>query len=128
MRVRFSPGAPNMDTVYYFGCYDRAGHYLWNSRLRKEYEDIKGLPWGYKIDGGLCPEGARGEEGRATINVLDGWTALSFCDRSVDDRPGSNSSFIAKGVYTFEQMCDIAKKTFPEIWGRFKFKIVFIRV
>ena len=67
-------------------------------------------------------------EGLAKLhNRRDGngeyWTALAFWDCSVDERPGSNSVFILEGLYNFEQALEIAKKTFPTIFKRFKFEI-----
>jgi len=76
-----------------------------------------------RIDGGLCPKGAQ-IEGKALIHYKDGWTALSFWDRSVDMRGNSNSNFLADGKFTFEQMVEFAYQNFPEVTRRYKFSIV----
>lgn len=106
--------------VYYFGCNERAGHFLWDPSLFLTQNDDK-IPW-RNIDGGLCPKNKE-VEGEALLHVKDGWTAISFWDRSVDKRGACNSSFIAEGVHTFDEMCKIAQEKFPKVWGRFPFKI-----
>jgi len=110
-------------TPYYYGCYRGAGHYLWDINLSKVYGVEKIIPWGYKVDGSLCPKGVQ-IEGRALITFLSGWTAMAFWDRSVDDRPGSNSVFLSSSRHTFGAMCNMAESVFSEIWKRFTFKIV----
>jgi hypothetical protein len=99
-----------------------------NGRLRyttEEYEFTEKNPWGYKIDSGLCLKTVGYEiEGIASIHQKDGWTALSFWDRSIDDRHKSNSNFLAEGTFNFEEMLAISKKHFPEIFERFKFEVV----
>jgi hypothetical protein len=114
--------------VFYFGCYDDKGHYALAAdglglRYSAEERDfVKNNPWSYKIDGGLCRSWPQ-TEGEALIHHKDGWTALSFWDRSIDSRPGSNSNFLAEGTYTFAEMVEIATKNFPSIMKRFKFPV-----
>jgi len=119
-------------TIYYFGCWNHSGHYLYQpggtSLIAEGF-----IPWGYHIDGGLCPGKRRGLkawqtpeiqiEGQASLTKKDGWTALSFWDRSTDHRMNSNSNFVAMGDFTFDEMIKLAKQYFPEIMGRFKFEI-----
>jgi hypothetical protein len=108
--------------VYYFGMHrpepDRT---LGECRATSYFTERN--PWGYAIDGGLCPKGPE-IEGRALIHHKDGWTAMSFWDRSVDHRGKCNSSFLAEGTFTFEEMLAIAREKFPRVVGRFKFEIV----
>jgi hypothetical protein len=86
------------------------------------------------IDGGYCPgvdpnrkhawqTPDHQPEGLAKLTHKDGWTLLSFWDRSVDKRNNSNSNFIQEGEFTFEQMVEQAKEKFPGIWERFKFEV-----
>jgi hypothetical protein len=81
-------------------------------------------PWGLKIDGSLAPDAIGQIEGLALLHHKDGWTAVAFWDRTGDHRGGSNSVFLAKGEFTFDEMLDLAREAFPEIMKTFKFKIV----
>ena len=58
-------------------------------------------------------------EGLARLHHLEGWTALFFWDRSVDSKCNSNSTFLFRGLYTFQEVCDLAYQRFPSIWNRF---------
>lgn len=121
--------------IYYFGCVERAGHFLWTPGPRDALRDT--TPWGPCPDGTLCPHpnprcefntnhfGCKCEqhEGIALLHHKDGWTALGFWDRSVDKRGGCNSNFLAEGIYTFEQMIDLATQHYPAIVSRYKFEI-----
>lgn len=96
--------------VYYFGCDGQAGHYM----HLPTWDFCRNNPWGYSIDGGLL----KGMKERFVLTHNDGWTALSFVDNTVDKRPGSNSSFLAEGEWTTEQMFDIAWRYFPQVAKR----------
>ena len=115
--------------VYYFGCRNDSGHYLWDRQRRSvEYWDrlahasISPVPWP-RLDGELC-DGGYGVQGRARLHHKDGWTALAFADRSIDKRPGSNSAFFFEATFDFEQAVAAARQHFPEIVERFPFEIV----
>ena len=121
--------------VLYFGCNrDSAGHYFWQADkwTFSSSEAFTKLPWGYDIDGRLCPysEGKkevprnRQIEGLARRHFKAGWTAIAFWDRSVDGRFGSNSVFLVRGGHSFERVCELAKFHFPRTWERFQFEIV----
>lgn len=124
--------------MYYFGCSklkprDPVGHYLHDNNLRHDWDVEKGLPvlWrNGKIDGGFAarvyqPNGDSIEapQGQARWMMCQGWTLISFWDRTGDSRPGSSSTFISKEHLTFEQMVAIAKEEFPQIWNRFNFEV-----
>ena len=109
--------------VYYFGCIREAGHYMFKPNHSTDYDFTISNPWGYGIDSKLCPKD-NDIEGHALIHKKDGWTALSFWDRSVDKRGGCNSNFLAEGDFTFDEMIALAKEKFPNVMGRFTFKIV----
>src|SRR5689334_1590601 len=121
--------------AYYFECWKDAGHYLFGSKGRTVYHEEKRLlPQALQTpDGTLAPArrdpaGNIREEaaqGVAALHHIDGWTALSFWDRSVDHRGGSNSTFILRGVHSFEEAESLARKAFPQVWARFTFKVVF---
>lgn len=123
--------------MVYFGPWERAGHFLHDeSGFRLDSRELNALPWKeWDIDGKLqpgCfphPRDGRWEhsgpenEGEALLHHKDGWTALSFWDRSVDTRGACNSTYIAEGVFTFEQMVEMAKARFAERWNRMRFAV-----
>ena len=110
--------------MLYFGPWAEAGHFMlkedgaWATK-----EQVARLPWGqYEPDGSLQPEGQQ-NEGEALLHHKDGWTALAFWDRTVDTRGNSSSTYIAEGVFTFEQMVEMAKTRFAVRWNKMKFKV-----
>jgi len=121
-------------TIYYFGCWSLSGHGMYHAGGRPVRDGEHATPWGYRdLDCGLCPGINHRHkawqtpevqiEGQANLTKKDGWTALSFWDRSTDHRMNSNSNFVAMGDFTFDEMIKLAKQYFPEIMGRFKFEI-----
>lgn len=122
--------------MFYFGPWDQAGHYFFDvDGLRPHSSQIARCPWTEnEIDGVLQPGCAltRGGywthtgpelEGKALVHYKDGWTALSFWDRSVDSRPASNSTYIVEGTVAFEQMVEFAKKSFAARWNKMSFEV-----
>lgn len=123
--------------MFYFGPWERAGHFLFDEHGRSvRDEDRRGLPWNEwkgEIDGKLqphlqhckrqaycrCPE----PEGVALLHHKNGWTALSFWDRSVDSRGACNSTYFAEGIFTFDEMVAMAKARFAERWNKMRFKV-----
>jgi len=113
-----------MGDVFYFGCVETAGHYMHNTHLRSVHE-VGDMPWGpYGQDGKLPPQGGPQVEGQAMLHHKDGWTALSFWDRSVDTRGGCNSNFFFRGTYEFAEVVALARTAFPKVWARFQFDVV----
>lgn len=123
---------PEIATVeaYYFGCQRESGHYWWPSEYAhgrvtdRDARLIVGPNIHPKIDSGFCPK--RDVQGHAKLTEVEGWTILSFWDNSVDRRPGSSSSFVARGIWTFDAMKAIAEAQFPRVWRRFTFAIVLV--
>lgn len=110
--------------IYYFGCIGDAGHYMHGPRgERRERQIFDRNPWGHGVDGGLCAPGPQ-VQGRALLHHKDHWTALAFWDRSVDDRSGSNSVFLAEGDFDFGHMLQLAHEHFPQVFARFTFEVV----
>jgi hypothetical protein len=122
--------------VFYFGCMGGKGHRLYDAD-GEDMHRIVTTPWGNQIDGELAPDGlvlrkvGEGEkmqpEGRALLHHKDGWTALGFWDRSGDSRFNSNSNFLVRGTYTFDEMLALAKAQFPGIFATIKFPITEIK-
>ncbi|SRR5580765_4925626 len=96
-----------MDKVYYFGCDDEIGHYMFLPGMKTDWQFCRTNPWGFNIDG-LC-----GGSGDWLILQKDGWTVITKSDYSVDTRPGSNCAFLAEGDFSKEQMKELALKYFP---------------
>lgn len=123
--------------MFYFGPWDGAGHYLTDERGRHVRDDERDtLPWNEwrgEVDGKLQPHGesCNGRpycgcdqpEGVALLHHKNGWTALSFWDRSVDKRGGCNSTYFAKGTFTFDQMVEMAKTRFAYRWNKMNFDV-----
>lgn len=126
---------------FYFGCWREAGHHLWHQGSEghpyKDWRANNGLlgvsihsrnptkgeiPWGYSLDGGLL-KGRSLRQGEAVVEQRDGWTALSFWDRSVDSRPGSSSTFVFDTLLTPEAALAAAREAFPPIFERFSFPV-----
>lgn len=127
-----------MANCYYFGCVGGPGHYFYGPDGRSLYGDeyrAHACPWReHEIDARLQPHRTGCDkraycgcgsmpEGQAVIHHKDGWTALSFWDRSVDGRSGCNSNFFIEGTYEFSAMLQLAREKFPSILARFTFEI-----
>lgn len=121
--------------MVYFGPYREAGHFFFDENgWQLMRDEVRKLPWQYELDGTLQPGQVlwRGHwvqrgpmiQGEALLHHKDGWTAISMWDSSVDTRPGCSSTYIAKGIFTFDEMIAMAKERFPERWNRMKFPVV----
>jgi hypothetical protein len=76
--------------------------------MRSGYE-----PPSYEVPQGLCAH-----------LIHDGWTVISFWDRSADRRGACNSAFVVHEVVRdFDEMTRRAKETFPTIYARFPFTL-----
>jgi len=110
--------------VFYFG-FLGSGHHLYDFHGEDAHREVT-TPWGYYIDGKLCPQVKDKYEpqGIALLHHKDGWTAIGFWDRSGDTRYGSNSNFLVLGEYTFDEMLALAKAQYPGVFKRMKFSVV----
>jgi len=79
--------------ILYFGCLVHKGHFM-HDRTDIYYGDRKWdkTPWGVHIDGGML-KGKPYDQGVIYFEQRDGWSAVAFCDYSIDSRPGSHSIF-----------------------------------
>ena len=129
---------------YYFGVWDQPGHYTFNRHRQGVHPsatpgEVPTFLASERMDQRFCRnEGGqyKGDEpeGLARLTVLeinerpfDGqkWTILGFNDRSGDSRPGSNSAFVARGVFSFRDMLNIARVQYPTLWSRMTAKFEF---
>lgn len=114
--------------VYFWGCWnDSKGHYLWRPTPTR-YESLRhnGLvPW-KEVDGTLTPQHVDQRhqvEGETVLHHCDGWTALAWWDRSVDNRGGSNAAIFARGTHDFDAMIALGKLHFPGVMVRFRYEL-----
>lgn len=121
--------------MFYYGPWEQPGHFLFDEAGFKVGHNP--IPWGYSIDGVLQPgcylDRCRWEhrgpqnEGEALLHHKDGWTALCFWDRSVDERMGCNSNYFAKGIFTFQEMILMASTWFAKRWNVMKFQVKLVK-
>lgn len=116
--------------AYFFGCWKECGHVLRDKHGYSvgEYGKNK-LPADFPIkpdslDGSLLYGIKEQIEGRTVLSHIGNWTIISFWDRSVDKRPGSNASFVIRGKKTLDEAKEIAKAEFPSIYNRFTFPLI----
>lgn len=138
-----TPEVKTNPRMFYFGPWDRAGHYFFDERGRNiDVYKIAGFPFGHRgdrvmVDGRLQPGSpdpndrlrrrTRPEiEGEALLHHVNGWTALCFWDRSVDKRGACNSNYFAEGNFSFEEMVAMAKTRFAQRWDRMGFEVVLV--
>lgn len=115
--------------VLFFGCMERAGHYLWSSETWKASKDEeRDCPWklysrprldpptrkSHEYDGESPWEASMAQvQGEAVLSYVGGWTRLGWADRSVDSRSGSHANIIAEGTHSFDEMMALARARFP---------------
>lgn len=103
----------------YFGCYQQAGHYLFQEGMRGQYYD-RAIEKLTRFDGMLAPQDSTLPY-IATVSRLEGFgvSALSFWDYSVDKRGGCNSIFFAPYLdISPSAFIHDAAARFPEVWAR----------
>lgn len=113
-----------IDRMYYCGQRGRNGHYNWSSDGLTGYSLSRlapDAPFEHLDD----PDRWCGREGEgiAKLTHADGWTVFGFREYSLDTRPGSHSTFAAKGTHTSEDMEREGRRLFPDVWARFKFSV-----
>lgn len=117
-----------MIKTYYFGCGLEHGHYLFES-VAENPSICYRVPgydqkWMLQSDGIFPPQPERDTIlYKATMCYLHGYTILSWWDRSVDHRPGSNSTLFLPKVFTFDgtgffAASNLAQQLFPWVFAR----------
>ena len=123
--------------AYYWGCWDRAGHYFHNAAGKRDWypEMIEpGLPWSKRIDGGLLKDGGHPDvyDGRVFPHCAAGiaiWHGFVWWDNSVDRRGMSNSGFYVRGfnVDAVDAAFKFACEQFPHVVARQRHPLVLQR-
>ena len=133
------PGRVVVPPVLFHGYLETSGHHLYlPNRVCAGPESITRLgfvpdpQWRGEIqtnrslDAGYCP-GKTEDRYRVTRNPVCGQarityegnlTILAIWDSSGDDRPGSNSVYVALGRYEAETMTKLCEKVWPLPWNR----------
>lgn len=133
------PGRKVLPPVLFHGYLETSGHHLYlPNRVCAGPESIARLgfvphpQWRGEIftqnclDTGYCP-GKTEDRYRVTRNPVCGQarltyegnlTILAIWDSSGDDRPGSNSAYVALGRYEAETMIQLCQKVWPMPWNR----------
>lgn len=135
--------------VYFFGCDGRgAGHYMWVPSTQnptypqrlgiKSTQETFGKDW-VLFDSGYAPyiyrqqvvfrfqhekyqqRGYEAPQGYYALHHLNGFTIMSWWDRCQGDtRPGSNSSIIAAGTLSADEMKVLLEQHFPLVAANLK--------
>ncbi len=124
--------------MFYFGPWETAGHHFHGEGGFLHHSAFDCCPWQpygnpgidcalqpgcvWDKDGHLRSTGNE-IEGQALLHHKDGWTALSFWDRSVDHRGRCNSTYFAEGIFTFDEMVEMAKTRFASRWNKMNFPV-----
>lgn len=110
-----------MNGWIYFGCRSGVGHYLCNERGGSLGRDPR-FDRLNRLDGKLAPQPERNDQlYQAALSRLEGFglSALSWWDRSVDRRSGSNSIIFAPSLdIEPSDMLAEAQKRFPWVFAR----------
>jgi hypothetical protein len=83
-----------------------------------------------RIDGSYAPRnpgrgrGTEAPQGECHVEHADGWTLISFWDRTGDERAASNSNFVVEGEHTLEQALELARQAMPALFERFTFPLI----
>lgn len=110
--------------LFYFGCIDVAGHYLFPALRDADKDQMPGTNFKViqYIDGLYTP-GEYGPQGSAQFTQVGPLSIISWHDFTVDKRPGSNSNIIGYG-YTgdqkqiIEDMFKDLKEKLPQVFNR----------
>lgn len=114
-----------MKKLFYFGCIGDKGHYFWENEgfhmsWKEEQKVAEIIPCkNYnEVDGNFAPKKTC-DQGKYLEYVFPNNTRLvSWWDRTVDSRHGSNSTLIGVGYNSSDEMLNDAVKLFPSVMNR----------
>lgn len=131
LEVAIATGREAGKLAFYFGCWDKVGHYLHRANGAKIYDRIPGFPWSDALlDSGLLKNGKRPDvyDGKVfwTCGGLHFWYAFFWWDRSIDHRGASNSGFYVRGFGWPEEQAafDYGCTVFPNVISRQRHTLV----
>lgn len=107
-----------MSNVAFFGCWDRAGHFIYGTDGMTLRSFGPFVP--ESLDGTLLRNGHR-IPGQVDVTCFKDYTVIAFEDYTVDRRPGSNGAFIVEGWALTRQQCwKAAEERYPHIIARLR--------
>jgi len=105
-----------MVNCLYFGCIGQPGHRIYTPGGKVIFEsDLDGCPWTLAEMEKLPSSEIYQRQFEATLHSKNGWTAIAYWDRTVDDRFNSKSVFMVEGDYTFDEVVEIMCRKFPHV-------------
>lgn len=99
-----------MDDFFYCGCIRVSGHHMWRDEWNMVRIEPPDLPEAW------CRGGWDSTEPR--YEYRDGWSRVTAIDNTVDPRPGSHSTVLARGDHTAPQLWSMLADRFPGVYGR----------
>lgn len=109
--------------MYYFGCWNQAGHFLHDVSGHRMYQRVGPFESG-DLDTTFAPRRApnyaREDDTITNLVYTNGWTVLAMWDNSIDTRGKSNAVFLIEGGYSTEEMWQKARESYPQIYKRLK--------
>jgi len=124
----FSDGKPILTSpVYYYGCWDSRCNSFYlpdgGQLSPRDHDQLKELLVRdclsiFTIGDRLMTDLPVSAEGRAHLFHMNGWTYLTFPNKSYDPRDGNHSDFFTQGIWDFDTMCRIAQQEYPMIWKK----------
>lgn len=109
--------------LFFFGCTEGLGHRCWCPKNGSFWYHDRPDPFGSNLDSGYAPKDSP-VNFRCHLVQKDGWTLIAFWDNTIDKRGKSNAAFVAKGLFTFDEILEKAETAFPHYFvERFKNKL-----
>lgn len=119
-----------MSEVYYFGCKDRAGHYLHDSSLRLVRDPRKlRIPSEHDLDGGpmFLPHPEKKGSGALTYLPACDITVLAWWGNPWDSRGAVNTAVLVRGKHDAEAVWTAFTKECPYLAAKLERPNVFAR-
>jgi hypothetical protein len=118
--------------IFFFGCWDAAaGHHLYDihgRRLLRGNPILQAVPLPiHSLDGllaGPCDE--QSVCALAHVRHDKMWTILQCADYTADSRPGGNAAILREGQWSFEEMVQCWRRTFPAQFARVSGKAMLV--
>jgi hypothetical protein len=103
--------------ILYYG-YNGNGHNLYAPGFVSNLDNREACPWSLGELERLLPKDEEQVQGVYVTRKKNGWTAVSFWDRTGDSRLGSKSVFVVNTDETAKEVLKLAKGNFPSIFAR----------